>query len=316
MGGTASSLSVEVDVASPFHVLPDELLLEIFSHGSPKDCLNWSHVCRRWYFVCTSECLWANFLRTSLCNKNPAWLSSFEDHKSRYRAFATVFWPNKSEQLKLWQEPPDRQKHDGVVKALMIGNYSVGKSSVLNRISQGRFLPFHYGIGVDFCIRTVRNAEVNRTYKLQLWDTAGQERFRRLPAAYYRRASVVFICFAANAPASESIDGLQHWHDELLKQCEKPPPVVLMGCKCDTLLTPETPDVSSISLPEIECFAAAIGVPLILTSAKDDVNIDLLLQLAAHYGHEYRLKFPHPELKPSKPKQSKPSWTKMGWLGW
>lgn len=63
--------------------------------------------------------------------------------------------------------------YDFVFKVLIIGNSSVGKSSLLMRFSdnafQDSFLPT---IGVDFKIRTIETA--NSIIKLQIWDTAGQ----------------------------------------------------------------------------------------------------------------------------------------------
>jgi Ras-related protein Rab-1A len=63
--------------------------------------------------------------------------------------------------------------YDFVFKVLIIGNSSVGKSSLLMRFSdnifQDSFLPT---IGVDFKIRTIEAA--NSIIKLQIWDTAGQ----------------------------------------------------------------------------------------------------------------------------------------------
>lgn len=58
-------------------------------------------------------------------------------------------------------------------KILLIGNSSVGKSSLLMRFADNvfheAFLPT---IGVDFKIRTIH--ESGSIVKLQMWDTAGQ----------------------------------------------------------------------------------------------------------------------------------------------
>ena len=62
-------------------------------------------------------------------------------------------------------------------KLLLVGNSSVGKSSLLLRFSENifneSFLPT---IGVDFKIRTFDLA--GKQVKMQIWDTAGQERFK------------------------------------------------------------------------------------------------------------------------------------------
>ena len=67
--------------------------------------------------------------------------------------------------------------YDFVFKIVIIGNSSVGKSSLLLRfaddIFHSTFLPT---IGVDFKIRTIEQG--GSVVKLQMWDTAGQEKFK------------------------------------------------------------------------------------------------------------------------------------------
>jgi len=80
------------------------------------------------------------------------------------------------------------------VKLLLIGNSSVGKSSLLLRFSDKQWLPEDEAsatIGVDF---RVHKMEVNgRKVKMSIWDTAGQERFRTTTASYYRGAEGVIV---------------------------------------------------------------------------------------------------------------------------
>ena len=82
------------------------------------------------------------------------------------------------------------------VKCLLIGDTSVGKSSILERFVDNTFCDNSYTstIGIDFKVRMI---EVNGIqYRLQLWDTAGQERFKSITQSYYRGVNVVFICFS------------------------------------------------------------------------------------------------------------------------
>lgn len=72
------------------------------------------------------------------------------------------------------------QDYDYLFKLLLIGNSSVGKSSLLLRFSDNIFserykiiyFSFLPTIGVDFKIRTFETG--GNTIKLQIWDTAGQ----------------------------------------------------------------------------------------------------------------------------------------------
>jgi len=79
--------------------------------------------------------------------------------------------------------------YDALIKLVVIGDKSVGKSSLVLRFCDDTF-PQQYiaTIGVDFRIRTL-DLEGKRV-KLQVWDTAGEERFKAITRSYYRGANV------------------------------------------------------------------------------------------------------------------------------
>nr|XP_033785270.1 ras-related protein Rab-10-like isoform X2 [Geotrypetes seraphini] len=65
-----------------------------------------------------------------------------------------------------------------LVKLVMAGDSSVGKTSVLRRYVDDPDPSFIATIGIDFKIKTLTIDET--MLKLQIWDTAGQERFHTL----------------------------------------------------------------------------------------------------------------------------------------
>ena len=83
---------------------------------------------------------------------------------------------------------------DHILRVLLIGNSSVGKTCILKRFAGDEFDPnFITTIGVDFKIRTI---ELNgERVKLQIWDTAGQERFRTITSTYYRGTHGVIVVY-------------------------------------------------------------------------------------------------------------------------
>ena len=63
-------------------------------------------------------------------------------------------------------------------RLILIGDSTVGKSSLLKYFCDGKFTEMcDPTVGVDFFARLIEVAPGVRV-KLQLWDTAGQERFR------------------------------------------------------------------------------------------------------------------------------------------
>ena len=66
-----------------------------------------------------------------------------------------------------------------VVKIGIIGDYSVGKSSIMNTYVYGEERSRHDStIGVDFNHKIVEYQ--NHKFKLHIWDTAGQEKFKAI----------------------------------------------------------------------------------------------------------------------------------------
>ena len=106
--------------------------------------------------------------------------------------------------------------HDYVVKYIIIGDSCVGKTNLLYRFMEDKFIEDNMPtIGVDMCSKVVNIREY--ALKLQIWDTAGTERFRSITFLYYRDAGVVFMVFSLNN--YESFKNLTYWYDDLRVNC-------------------------------------------------------------------------------------------------
>ncbi len=93
-------------------------------------------------------------------------------------------------------------------KIVFIGNPTAGKTSLLNRICNDKFLPnYDSTIGVDFFTKTVFYNET--IFKLQLWDSAGQEKYKALIPSYIRGASIIFLIYDLNH--HESFEAINNW---------------------------------------------------------------------------------------------------------
>lgn len=63
-------------------------------------------------------------------------------------------------------------------RIIMLGDSTVGKSSLVKRYTEDLFLEsINQTVGVDFYVHFIE-VEPGVRVKLQFWDTAGQERFR------------------------------------------------------------------------------------------------------------------------------------------
>ncbi|PFH49628.1 hypothetical protein AMATHDRAFT_112731, partial [Amanita thiersii Skay4041] len=152
------------------------------------------------------------------------------------------------------------------VKLLLIGNASVGKSSLLLRFSDEQWLPEDEAtatIGVDF---RVHKMEVRgKRVKLSIWDTAGQERFRTITSSYYRGAQGVILVY--DVTNRETFDALPRWFNELDTYITTPIVKILVGNKVDKEFSRQVPT------SEGEAYAERMGSLFVEASAKTAVGV-------------------------------------------
>ena len=78
-------------------------------------------------------------------------------------------------------------------KILTLGESEVGKTSILTKYCDDKFLDTHLAtIGVEFKSKTIFTDKYKVT--LNVWDTAGQERFRSITKTFFQNANgVIFV---------------------------------------------------------------------------------------------------------------------------
>ena len=174
------------------------------------------------------------------------------------------------------------QEYDYLFKLLLIGNSSVGKSSLLFRFVENtwdeNFVPT---IGVDFVsyfkykfyiLQKLKTLEVNgKKVKLQIWDTAGQERFKNITASYYRGGNGVLVVY--DITDRESFENLNSWLIEIEKNANKNVYKLLIGNKSDL------EEKRKVSFQEGTDFAKSNGMEFIETSAKTASKVQEAFEL-------------------------------------
>lgn len=154
--------------------------------------------------------------------------------------------------------------YDYMFKVVLIGDSSIGKSSILLRFSDDEFQDSYITtIGVDFKIKTI---DVDgKLVKLQIWDTAGQERFRTISRAYYSNVDGILIIY--DITNENTFDNVQYWLGEISKYSSTTVKV-LIGNKSDL------DNKRMVDMKVAEEFAKRQNIPFFETSAKENVNID------------------------------------------
>ena len=119
--------------------------------------------------------------------------------------------------------------YDYTFKLMMLGDASVGKTSLTLRYISGYFMEdLKLTIGVDFYSKTTLFNE--KKVKLQMWDFGGEERFRFLLSQYCKGANGAFFLY--DITNVRSIDHLPDWTN-IVRENAGDIPIMLIGSKKD-----------------------------------------------------------------------------------
>ncbi|EDX11365.1 GD14951 [Drosophila simulans] len=151
---------------------------------------------------------------------------------------------------------------------IMLGDSGVGKTSLLIRFRDGRYVPSYFlsTVGIDFRNKVV---VVDGTrVKLQIWDTAGQERFRSVTHAYYRDAHALLLLY--DVTNKTTYDNIRAWLGEIREYAQEDVVIVLIGNKADC-----SGSERQVKREDGERLGREHNVPFMETSAKTGLNVEL-----------------------------------------
>jgi small GTP-binding protein len=150
-----------------------------------------------------------------------------------------------------------------LLKYVIVGDASVGKSNLLLRYSHGQFREeYQLTIGVEFGSNNV--VLDDKVYRIQIWDTAGQENFRSITRAYYKNSACALIVY--DIARRESFESISSWIEDCKNSSPKTVFMVLVGNKCDLESNREVTEEEGKELAEKN------GMMFFETSAKTGKN--------------------------------------------
>ena len=128
-------------------------------------------------------------------------------------------------------ENNDDNSNSNVFKILTIGDGGVGKTSILRRYVENKFLKHHLStIGIDFLSKTLKIKD--KEIKLKIWDTAGQERYRNITSHIYKDADGIILVF--DVTSEDSFNQITDWMEQIKNNVSKEKiNLILVGNKCD-----------------------------------------------------------------------------------
>jgi len=155
-------------------------------------------------------------------------------------------------------------KQDYIFKVILIGDGSVGKTSLVRRYMEGKFgADYLPTIGSQiYTKKVVGKGETKIT--LVVWDISGQPAFTAIRPEYYKGAAAILLVY--DLTRSETFQHLDGWLSETKRYSPKPE-VVLIGNKSDLEARRRIPHRAG------EEYASKIRAPFLETSAKDGSNV-------------------------------------------
>ena len=151
------------------------------------------------------------------------------------------------------------------IKLLIIGDSSVGKTSILLNYTDNVFPDSHLAtIGVENKVKMIKTDKFN--VKLQIWDSAGQERFKSITKSFFRNANgILFVYDITNRKTFHSVKDWIKDSELNATNFEK----ILLGNKIDLEAKRQ------VKKTELEEYGLKKKIDTLETSAKTNINIEL-----------------------------------------
>ncbi|TFK19148.1 ras-domain-containing protein [Coprinopsis marcescibilis] len=166
-----------------------------------------------------------------------------------------------------------------VLKFIITGDAAVGKSSLLIRLTDQRFLANpDPTLGVEFGSKLITIPEDEKVVKLQCWDTAGTESFRAITRSYYRGAAGCLLVY--DVTSRKSFLNARNWLKDVREHADPNLTCILVGNKVD--LCEDSGDAANnpirtreVPREEGEAWAREEGLLFVEASAKSGQNVEL-----------------------------------------
>ncbi|EPQ57823.1 ras-domain-containing protein [Gloeophyllum trabeum ATCC 11539] len=157
-----------------------------------------------------------------------------------------------------------------VLKFIITGDAAVGKSSLLVRLTDQRFLANpDPTLGVEFGSKLITIPEENKIVKLQCWDTAGTESFRSITRSYYRGAAGCLLVY--DVTNRTTFENCRTWLADVREHADPHLTCILVGNKVD--LCADEGRRREVPTEEAELFAKEEGLLFVEASAKSGQNV-------------------------------------------
>ena len=162
----------------------------------------------------------------------------------------------------------NEKKEKLIYKILILGDTSVGKTSILLQFCEGKYDPETLTtIGIDYKKKFIKKN--NKNIQLNICDTAGQERFRAIGKNLIKSADGIIVMY--DISSKRSFHNIKDWINNIIESVDiNKIGLVIAGNKMDLNDKREVDEKMRQNLEEKQ------KIKVIETSAKDNINVNEL----------------------------------------
>ena len=165
-------------------------------------------------------------------------------------------------------------------KFIVIGDHEVGKTSILRRFVEGRFL-IEYRTTIGLNVLTHNFEFFGNKINVFLWDIGAQQYFKRYRKVYYKGAQAAFIIF--DLSNKDSFYNVVNWFNELNEFKEHEISVVIVGNKKDLEQQRNVDYEEAVTLAEMLSEKHNQKISYIETSALTGENIEEAFGIVSYH---------------------------------
>jgi len=168
--------------------------------------------------------------------------------------------------------PGDFEKNVIQLKVIVLGDPTVGKTSIIKRLQYDTFNELHQPtLAIDCSVATFQTDDNGNKADVLIWDTCGSERFKSITKSYYKEVNGIVLVY--DIKSQSSFDNLEKWLydiDEMIgeNKRKKSIPIIICGNKCE-----ELPEKRKVDYAIADNWCVKNNFKHIECSAKSGLNV-------------------------------------------
>ncbi len=159
-------------------------------------------------------------------------IKDWDGETKNFHAFSDILDSEfKFQDLKISEEEKIQPKRRIMYRIVIVGNPSVGKTALLFRFAENKFISSYWPtMGVDV-IKHVYDLDSHTTLTFTAWDVSGQRTYKSLRKTYYPSSETFLIVY--DVTNLESFQEINEWINEIRQYGKEDRIFVLVGNKID-----------------------------------------------------------------------------------